>query len=272
MKHDDDEWFPREVRIPKGTHLSDSRDTPGAERNLLREDGTNRLLGPTESREVKSDVFASSSPTPDAGSPDYGHDMRGQALGQDKLSPSQQAVADALFELLAEAIREFVIPVAREHIFPWAVQKVGELVQRMRVTSIKVYERAAKTSITIRPPKDPAQDANGSDAAATQAQVRMSQAELIKGLNDVLQAERFLAERKRLLADALREGNDLPAELIRVIEQVGGDTPTLDEGTLVVIADFSSRTEAGGAMFAISASEDVVFELNELPAAVENGS
>lgn len=272
MKHDDDEWFPREVRIPKGTHLSDSRNTPGAERNLLREDGTNRLLGPTESREVKSDVFASSSRTPGAGSPNYEYDSRGHILGQEKLSPSQQAIVDALFELLAQTIREFVIPAAREHIFPWAVQKVGELVERIRVTSIKVVERAAKPSITVQPPKNTTQDANGPDAAATRAQVRMSQAELIKGMNEVLQAEKFLTERKKLLADALREGKDLPAELIRVIEQVGGDTPTLDEGAFGVLADFSSRTEAGGARFAISASEDIVFELGELPAAVENGS
>ncbi len=50
---DEDEWVRREVRIPRGTHLSKSRDSEGAERDLLREDGTNRLLGPTESRSVE---------------------------------------------------------------------------------------------------------------------------------------------------------------------------------------------------------------------------
>ena len=71
----DDEWVRREVRIPKGTHLSKSKDSAGAERDLLREDGTNRLLGPTESRSVEEDDLHraypyESVPSPDSGEPE----------------------------------------------------------------------------------------------------------------------------------------------------------------------------------------------------------
>lgn len=55
--HMDDEWELRWVRVPQGTHLSNSRATPGRERDLLREDGTNKTLGPTESIAADEDAF-----------------------------------------------------------------------------------------------------------------------------------------------------------------------------------------------------------------------
>jgi len=45
----DGHWEPAWIYVPNGTHLSDSRATPGANRNILRDDATNRLKGPTES-------------------------------------------------------------------------------------------------------------------------------------------------------------------------------------------------------------------------------
>lgn len=44
--HEELRWY----RGREGTHRSGSRETPGYDRDLLRENGTEKLLGPTESR------------------------------------------------------------------------------------------------------------------------------------------------------------------------------------------------------------------------------
>src|SRR5262245_36864311 len=102
-----DEWQLRRVRVPKGTHFSDSKETPGAERELLREDGTNKLLGPPESFPVDQDAMY--------GVPAYEPDLPSSA-GEPELSPSQQALADAIADLFETVIREAVIPVVKEYV------------------------------------------------------------------------------------------------------------------------------------------------------------
>lgn len=53
----------RYVRRREGTHRSSSRETPGYERDLLREDDTENLLGPTESRPANiDDIIRSHTP------------------------------------------------------------------------------------------------------------------------------------------------------------------------------------------------------------------
>jgi hypothetical protein len=53
--HDSEDWELRLVRKQPNTHRSKSKSTDGLERELLREDGTNRIVGPTESRAVDDD-------------------------------------------------------------------------------------------------------------------------------------------------------------------------------------------------------------------------
>lgn len=85
----DEEWQLRRVRVPKGTHFSGSKDTPGAERELLREDGTNKLLGPPESFPVDED--------PMLGVHAYAPDSPRRADARE-LSPEQRAIVDAIVD------------------------------------------------------------------------------------------------------------------------------------------------------------------------------
>ena len=70
-----EEWQLRSVRVPKGTHLANSKGTPGAQRDLLYTNGTNALVGPAESVPVDKE---------EGSSPDYEYaqsDEDGPGLG-----------------------------------------------------------------------------------------------------------------------------------------------------------------------------------------------
>lgn len=76
-------WQTRDVLIPHGTHLANSQKTPGLQRDLLRENGTNKLLGPPESRATVKGEDSSPdfeyAPSDDDGS-DFGGVLAGLAL------------------------------------------------------------------------------------------------------------------------------------------------------------------------------------------------
>lgn len=104
--NDDDEWQLRYVRVPKGTHLSDSRASAGVERDLLREDGTNKLLGPTESVAADSaSLYASSG--------DYA------AGGSGAMEPSFGV------QLVAEAVDALVAAIDWDAVFDRAAVAIG---------------------------------------------------------------------------------------------------------------------------------------------------
>lgn len=120
---DEDEWVLREVRVPKGTHLSDSKETPGAERTLLREDGSNKLLGPPEARPVEDADLLSAYPyTPY--SPSEPED--------EGLTPGQKELADALTEIITEVAREVVLPLVRDVLAPALRVKINDLALRIK--------------------------------------------------------------------------------------------------------------------------------------------
>lgn len=209
-----DEWELRRVRVPRGTHRSRSRDTPGAERELLREDGTNKLVGPPESFPVNEDeLYWSSADEPDS---------RRTAVDRD-LSPAERALADSLAELLAAVIREAVVPVVKEVVAPAIKRKLSDLAARRdaRRDRGRSVEPAARSDVVAGP------------------YISMSAAEFREHLLRALAAEEFAVQVKRALTGVRIEDADLSPELTSAIRlALEGKASSLDGEALAVLVDF----------------------------------
>ncbi|MFJ5698998.1 hypothetical protein [Arthrobacter sp. NPDC093139] len=225
-----EEWQLRRVRVPKGTHFSESKDTPGAERELLREDGTNKLLGPPESFPVdEAAMFGAHAYAPD--SP--------RSTDTRELSPTQQAIADAIVDGGAWVLREVAAPVFKELVAPAIKRKSSEIAKSLRSAIREASGKAGSTELavlTATPSADPSKEV---DAAVEEPGISMSSAEFRERVIEVLAAERFAEERKRVLVNARIEDDDLPPELKSAIKLVlEGSASLLDEETLAVVVKF----------------------------------
>ncbi|GEM_PF-5251396 len=79
----DRNWELRWVHIPEGRHLSRSTQTPGADRDLLRDNTTKKLLGPTESRPASlSDLSPADDPNTDGGGKAFAAELALYAFDQ----------------------------------------------------------------------------------------------------------------------------------------------------------------------------------------------
>lgn len=235
-----EEWQLRRVRVPKGTHFSDSKDTPGAKRELLREDGTNKLLGPPESFPVDENVIY--------GVYAYETGSSGRTDGRE-LSPAQQALADAIAEVLETVIKEAVIPVVKQVIAPAIKRKLSEIAKRPRSTTRAANRLSGTTeSAAVTATPRAACSSNEVDAVVEEPSVSMSSAEFRERFIAALAAEAFAAEQKRILSNARIEADDLSPELKSAIKLVlSGNAYLLDEETLAVVAEILgvSRTADG---------------------------
>lgn len=86
MSHDEElRW----VRRREGTHRAGSRETPGYDRDLLRENGTENLLGPTESRPANIDEIIRSHTSAMPPRPTVAQQIAGQVVSNimDALRP-----------------------------------------------------------------------------------------------------------------------------------------------------------------------------------------
>ncbi|MDX3672334.1 hypothetical protein [Streptomyces europaeiscabiei] len=228
------DWHLRWVRIPEGMHLSDSKDTPGAERDLLREDGTNKLLGPAESFPADEDVLlrvhASEMDSP------RGVDVR-------ELSPAQQAIVDAIADATAEAletlVREFIVPVLKEVVAPAIKRKMGGIAKNLRSATKETSGQPSATELadlTATPPTDPSKEV---DAAIEEPRINMSSTEFRERLRAALVAEEFVAAQKRILSNASIEDDDLSPELESAIKlAIEGNASVLDEETRAAVVKF----------------------------------
>lgn len=238
-----EEWQLRRVRVPKGTHFSDSKDTPGAERELLREDGTNKLLGPPESFPVDEEatfgVRAYDSDSP-------------RSTDARELSPGQQAIADAIVNGGAWVLREVAAPVYREFVAPAIKRKSSEIAKSLRSAIKEASGKPGSTVLAVLTATPTADSSKELDAVVEEPGINMSSAEYRERVMDVLTAERFAAEQKRVLANAQVGEDDLPPGLKSAIKLVlEGNASFLDEETLAVVVNF-----LGGAR--IASGEDVL--------------
>lgn len=114
----------REVRRKKRTYRSKSSKSSEYERDLLRDEKTKHVAGPTESRAIdenelrqrlQSDpvIFQDDSES----APDSGKE----------LSPGEQEIVDSLSEIGNRIIDELVIPYVKNHAWPVAKEKLSKL-------------------------------------------------------------------------------------------------------------------------------------------------
>lgn len=239
---DEDEWVLREVRVPKGTHLSDSKETPGAERTLLREDGSNKLLGPPEARPVEDADLVSAYPyTPY--SPSEPED--------EGLTPGQKELADALTEIITEVAREVVLPLVRDVLAPALRVKINDLALRIKTKSIEVYEKARSgKQIQALTPEGEA----GSSEVGTQDphRIAMSVDDFREYFLRAMAAEQFAAQLKQLLLTVRVQDAELSPELQRAIQlALEGNIAALDEDMLVAVVEFLGGTRSTNGQYVL---------------------
>ncbi|MFD5097889.1 hypothetical protein [Streptomyces albidochromogenes] len=210
------DWHLRYVRIPEGAHLSDSKETVGAQRDLLREDGTNKLLGPTESIPADEDAL-----------------LRVHAL-----SPAQQLVA----EVLKEVAREVVVPILMEVVAPAVKRNVSRMVKSLLSATRAAGDRADAAELAVQPETPPADSSKEMATAVEEPQISMSSEEYRESLIAVLAAEGFAARQKRMLSNAIIQDDDLSPALRSAITLVlEGNASSLDEETREEVVRFLSR-------------------------------
>ncbi|MEV4548573.1 hypothetical protein [Nonomuraea wenchangensis] len=218
------------------------------QRNLLREDGTNKLLGPAESCPA-----------------DEGALRRVQAYEPDsprsadvrELSPAQQALADAIAVVLEIAVREVVLPYAREVAAPALKRKLSAITKSLRSKTREVGTPAgtAVLTLTSTPPTDPSREV---DAAVEEPITSMSSAEYRQRLIATLAAEAYATDQKRVLANTRIEDGELPPELRRAIMlALDGNSSSLDEETLAVVTKFLRGAVTADGQYALTRNEEI---------------
>ena len=234
-----EEWQLRRVRVPQGTHFSNSKVTPGAERELLREDGTNKILGPPESFPVDEDViyrvYAYETDSP-------------RRTNRRELSPAQQVVADAIADVLETVVREAVIPVVKEVIAPAIKRKLIGIAKRPRSTARAANRQFGTTGGVAVTAAASTDYSNEVDAVVEEPCVSMSSTEFRERFIAALAADAFAAEQKRILSNARIEDDDLSRELKSATKlALAGNAYLLDEEALAVVAEILgiSRTADG---------------------------
>lgn len=235
------DWHLRWVRIPEGTHLADSKDTPGVERDLLYEDGTNKLRGPTESFPADEDAFRRVREH-ETDSP-RGADQR-------ELSPTQRAIADAVVELSERVLWDIILPVVNERVapaitevvIPAAKRKLSGLANSLRSATREAIGRAGTTDLALQTATPPADSSKEVDAAVEEPRISMSSAEFRERLIVAKAAEEFAAEQRRMLSNARIEDDDVGPELKSAIKlELEGNASLLGEETLAVVVKAGAR-------------------------------
>lgn len=218
----DGEWQLRWVWVPKGTHLSKSRVTPGADKTLLLEDGTNRTLGPTESYPADEDSLPVV----------YVYDTLPDGPYAER---RRQAVRDAADILVAE----LAVPAAE-------------------VVAAKVKQAAAKGTEMVRAKTAKKRPLQGevlpaaspeTEVATRQPTAAVSSARFRELLIEALVAERFAHERWKTLADARVVDGDLSPHLRDAIRAaLEGNASAVDRNLLMAAVDFLADRELPAAL------------------------
>lgn len=217
----------RWVRRREGTHRSSSKATPGYERDLLREDGTEQLLGPTESRPADIDQIVRSRRPSAFVPPSPGQEFRYQ-LGDiimGALEPHLRRGADATVDAAVRGIAK---------LWRWAVSRPA---QRSTVAADPAEGEAADGEAAALPIADFAGLGDESSAVALEAQEMT--AERYKALLlSALLADQYAARARRILANVRVHDEALPIELESAIRAaLSGPTAVVDDATLAQVVE-----------------------------------
>lgn len=140
----EDEWEYRKVRKPPNTHFGKSTQTPGVEREILYEDGTNKLKGPPESLPVDEEELRErfSPAQPPLPSPSK----------EQERTPLQQELAEMGVEFLEQFINEVAVPYAKNKALPY-VKNTALPAVRSKCQELADLRRVKKEIERPDPPK-----------------------------------------------------------------------------------------------------------------------
>lgn len=234
------EWQLRWVRVPQGTHLSNSKATQGAARDLLREDSTNRNLGPTESILADEDAlygvhfYETNSPSGSGGA----ELSWGQQIAVDIVEDVVKAVDwDAIFEqIVAPAIK----------------RTMGKFGKRLR-SAIGRADGRAGTEITALTPDAHADSSEEVGISIKAPRLGMSSAEYRERVIAALAADAYAAWQREILANVRIEDGNLPPELTSAMKLVlEGKIASLDEDALAAVMKFLNGSQTADSAYALS--------------------
>jgi len=232
VRHDEElRW----VRRREGAHRSSSRATPGYERDLLREDNTEDLLGPTESRPADIDEIVRSRSPQGPSLPTPGQQFRSR-------------LGDAIMEALTPYI-EWGVDVAVDSavlgltkLWRWATSRPSQRKTAERLNETETVEREVETlqGATVLGSDTP--EAIGLTAPIMTAE--QYQAILLSALL----ADQYAARARQMLANVRIQDEALPAELEHAIRAaLDGPSPIADDLTLARAVELlrASKTPDG---------------------------
>lgn len=244
MSHDEElRW----VRRREGAHRSSSRATAGYERDLLREDNTENLLGPTESRPADiGEIVRSHRPAPTRPTP-------GQEFGYQLVDAIMEALAPHIDRGVDAAVDSARLGISK--LWRWATRGPSPLkttVERLRESEsadskVETVLVAASASIDDMP-----------EALALQPQsITVEEYQAI--LLSALMADQYAARARQVLANVRVRGDALPTELGSAVRAaLEGPTPVIDEESLAQVVELlrASRTPDGEFMLVLSDHAD----------------
>lgn len=227
----EDEWVLREVRVPKGTHLSESKDTPGAERTLLRQDGSNKLLGPPESRPVE---------IAEESYDDYPYVVESELTeSQKELTPAQQQLADAIAEVITEVAREIVLPLVRDVLAPTLRVKIAEMATALKSKSVEIRSKAKERKALHQSPGSVQAGTTEVEQSTALPKIEMSIDDFREYMIRAMAAEQFATQLKSMLREVRVVDHSLDPELSQTINLVlEGRLSELEDKSVAVLVQF----------------------------------
>lgn len=242
MSHDEElRW----TRLREGTHRASSRETPGYDRDLLRENGTNNLLGPTESRPANIDEIIRSHTPASPSHPTLAQQVVGQVVSDfmNALTPHIMHGVDVAVDT------KLGIPKAVE----WAKRRAEQRKSKVRSPNppfgAQLYAVPAKETSDLDDESDTLESQKPS-VTAEQYQA---------ALRSAIEAEEYAAQMRQALAHVkVRDGAESPTQttleepvssidetrLIRAIDRLDSSSWVDDQFILVRSQDANALLRA----------------------------
>lgn len=235
----------RWVRRREGAHRSSSRATPGYERDLLRQDDSENLLGPTESRPADIDEIVRSHMPP--ASP---RATAGQEFGRQIGDAIMDALAPYIERGVDVAVDQAVIGISK--LWRWATSKST---QRKVEGESEVESGDVESEVATRPAVVIADVNDESDAIASQTQ-SMTAEQYQAILLSALLADQYAARARQMLANVRVHDEVLPVELESAITAaLNGPEALIDDASLAQVVEILRESKASDGEFVLVRSD-----------------
>lgn len=262
MDHEDSRAYEEElrwVRREKGTRRSKSRDTPGYDRELLRDGDTGELRGPSESRPADiNDIVRTYGPAEPTRSTEV------ETFPEMLARIAIEAVAESIRELASDPdVREAVSLILSEK---WSTVK-RKSAELWRKHGIHIQSSRMVNAVPVENTEEAHAVVGESIMGVTEERAVMSGEEFRARLRLALAAEEFAADQKRLLASVRIDNDALPQELQDAFQAaLEGNLASLDPEVLALVMAFLVDVRSAGGEYALVRIEEPEGPL-ELPSA-----